>query len=480
MDKIRDKVSSSLKRDHMAITRIPQQGRTPAAVLALLQQREAHNVRISPGQSSLSGVVYIKDESHKQLLDNVYTLFSWSNPLHADVFPSVRQMEAEVIAMAVHMTRGGPGTAAPEACGAMTSGGTESILLAVKAARDYARETRGVTEPEMIIGPSAHAAYWKAAEYFKVTLKIVPLGADYRLHGSAVAKRISSNTVLVVASAPSFPHGLIDDVAGISAAAAAKGVPCHVDACLGGFVLPFAARLGRAIPPWDFTLRGVTSISLDTHKFGMAHKGTSLILYRFPELRRQQYTCITDWPGGLYISPSMAGSRNGALIATAWASLVHLGESGLQEAAEVILSAATEFRHRLVIEVPELMLVGQPEVMVVAFKAVDPRRLNIYRVNDLLTARGWHLNALQSPPALHFCFTAQHGGAVPALLQDIKWAVRVAVAEKAARGKAVDAGQAVPKEEEGSAPVYGLAGASPDRGLVAEFLTVYQDTMLAP
>eukprot|EP00878_Enallax_costatus_P033408 GHUV01036837.1.p1 GENE.GHUV01036837.1~~GHUV01036837.1.p1 ORF type:complete len:313 (+),score=53.53 GHUV01036837.1:569-1507(+) len=255
------------------------------------------------------GVVYISNEAHKELLDETYALFSWTNPLHADVFPSVRQMEAEVVAMTAAMMNGGPNTSAPDACGAMSSGGTESILLAVKAARDYMAAHKGIRHPEMVVGVSAHAAYWKAAEYFNIKLVQAPLGPDYRLHGSTVARYITRNTVLVVASAPGFPHGVVDDVAGIATAARKRGVLCHVDACLGGFLLPFVERLGYEVPLFDFRVPGVTSMSVDTHKFGMAHKGTSVILYRSPNIRRHQFTAITDWTGGLYISPSMAGSR---------------------------------------------------------------------------------------------------------------------------------------------------------------------------
>eukprot|EP00877_Chromochloris_zofingiensis_P001217 jgi/Chrzof1/11096/Cz05g23150.t1 len=467
MAKVSTKISASIRRDGASLTSIPSHGTPAAAVLHKLKQREAHNIKISPGSSSLSGVVYISDEAHKQLLDDTYSLFSWTNPLHADIFPSIRQMEAEVVAMTASMLGGGPDSNCPSVCGAMTSGGTESILMAIKASRDFMKATKGITQPEMIVGQSAHAAYWKAAEYFNIKLIIVPLGNDYRLNGKAVARRITGNTILVVASAPGFPHGVIDDVRGIAAAASRKGVPCHVDACLGGFLLPFAKRLGYPIHPFDFSVPGVTSMSVDTHKFGMAHKGTSVVLYRSPALRRYQFTRVTDWTGGLYISPSMAGSRSGALIATAWASIVHLGEAGLLDAADKIMAAAQGFQQRLVKEVPEVELVGKPDMSVVAFKARRPKEVNVYVLNDQLTARGWHLNALQFPAALHFCFTAQHYKSVDPLLADIKACIEQMKANPT-RGN-----------QEGSAPLYGLAGVSPDRGLVGEFLVAYQDAMLA-
>ncbi|WIA20475.1 hypothetical protein OEZ85_004880 [Tetradesmus obliquus] len=461
-------LKAGIQRDGLAMAHLPKQGSPAAAVLELLKAKESRNVRVAPGTNSMSGVVYIKDNEHKQLLDDVFCLFSWTNPLHSDIFPSVRQMEAEVIAMTANMLHGGPGTNAPHVCGAMTSGGTESILLAIKAARDYMAESRGITCPEMVVGPSAHAAYWKAAEYFNIKLVQAPLGKDFRLHGASVARCISRNTVLVVASAPGFPHGVVDDVAGIAAAAARRGVPCHVDGCLGGFLLPFVEQLGYDVPVFDFRVPGVTSLSVDTHKFGMAHKGTSVVLYRSPELRRHQFTSVTDWSGGLYISPTMAGSRSGAVIATAWASLVALGHDGLLNAADGIMRAARDFKRQLSLQLPELRVLGQPHASVVAFAAADPAQLNVYCLNDLLTQKGWHLNALQRPAALHFCFTAQHVDVVPGLIADVKSALAVLAKDPGGLGA------------QGSAPLYGLAGVSPDRGLIGEFLVAYQDAALAP
>jgi sphinganine-1-phosphate aldolase len=209
-------------------------------------------------------------------------------------------------------------------------------------------------------------------------------------------------------------------------------------------------------------------MSVDTHKYGQAHKGSSVVLYHSPAVRKHQFTSITDWSGGLYISPSMAGSRNGALIATAWASLMHLGEDGLLGSAESIMEAVRDFRRQLQLQLPDLRIIGQPHMSVVAFAAANPRRLNIYCLNDLLTQRGWHLNALQAPPALHFCFTAQHVNVVPALVADMVEAVSALKANPKGLGA------------EGSAPLYGLAGVSPDRGLIGEFLVAFQDAMLAP
>lgn len=442
---------------------LPREGTTAAEVKQRLRYKEQEDVRFQDGDSHLSGTVYMAGSVHKALLNEVYNMFSLTNPMHADVFPSVRKMEGEVVAMTASLLGGGPG-GDPGVCGTMTSGGTESILSAVKAARDYMAATRGVRRPEMVVAVSAHAAFVKAAEYFGIRLVRLPVGADHRLSPRAVAAALTRNTVLAVASAPSFPHGVVDHVGGIAAACAARGVPLHVDCCLGGFVLPFARRLGYPVPPFDFSVPGVTSISVDTHKFGMAHKGTSVVLYRSKEIRRHQYTSITDWTGGLYISPGFAGSRSGALIATAWAALVHLGEEGYMRITEGMMSAAKQFQQG-VAEIEGLEVMGAPEMCVVAIKSTRSD-LDIYRVNDLLSKRGWHLNALQRPAAVHICFTAAHSAAaVECLLRDLREAVAQVLADPKGGG-------------EGSAPLYGMAAVIPDRRIVAHFLQAYQDTLL--
>ena len=319
----------------------------------------------------------------------------------------------------------------------------------------------------MVVAESAHAAFVKAAEYFKIRIIRLPVGPDYRLSGKAVAKAVGRNTVLVVASSPGFPHGVMDHVEEIAEVTRARGIPLHVDCCLGGFVLPFARELGYSIPPFDFSVPGVTSISVDTHKFGQAHKGTSVVLYRNAAIRQHQYTSITDWTGGLYISPGFAGSRSGALIATAWAALVHMGKDGYLAATKTMMNAARQFA-KGVSKIEGLEVVGNPEMCVIAFKSTNPD-LNIYKVNDLLSARGWHLNALQRPAALHVCFTAAHSSAiVKELLRDLEECVAGVVAHPE-KG-----------DGDGMAPLYGMAATVPDRRIVGNFLVAFQDILLEP
>ena len=250
-----------------------------------------------------SGAVYHGDPEHVAFLSSIYTAQSQSNPLHPDLWPSATKFEAEIVAMTASML--GADHAPPDTpvVGTVSSGGTESILLAMKAYRDFARERRGIAAPEIVAPVTAHAAFDKAARFFDMPLVRVPVDDKFRVDPNELAAALTERTAVVVGSAPTFPHGVIDPIPEIAALAADRGVGCHVDACLGGFILPWAERLGYPVPSFDFRLPGVTSMSADTHKYGYAAKGSSVVLYRDRELRQFQYYTVTDWPGGLYLSP---------------------------------------------------------------------------------------------------------------------------------------------------------------------------------
>ena len=231
----------------------------------------------------------------------------------------------------------------------------------------------------------------------------MPVGADCRADSDAMAAAINRNTIALVGSAPSFPHGAIDPIEELAALAEIRDIGMHVDGCLGGFVLPWAERLGYPVPPFDFRLQGVTSMSADTHKYGYAAKGTSVVLYRGAALRRFQYYTVADWPGGLYFSPTLAGSRPGGLSAACWAAMVSMGEQGYRTAAAAILATAQLIR-AWIEHTPDLVVLGDP-LFVIAFTSPT---LNIYRVLDYMSERGWSLNGLHHPPAIHLCVTLRH------------------------------------------------------------------------
>ncbi len=414
-----------------------------------------------------SGAVYHGDPAHVDFVNHIYALTSQNNPLHADLWPSTVKFEAEIVAMAAHMLGAtAPGQGQPlvrgdrdDVCGTVTSGGTESILLAMKTYRDWAREQRGVTRPELVVPVTAHAAFDKAAQYFGITLRRIPLDSRYQADVDAARGAITPQTIALVGSAPAFPHGIVDPIADLAALAQQHGIGCHVDACLGGFVLPWAEKLGYPVPPFDFRVPGVTSLSVDTHKYGYAAKGTSVILYRGPALRRYQYYTVADWPGGLYFSPTLAGSRPGALSGACWAAMLSLGEAGYLEATRAILTAAALIKQGIR-HLPELEILGDP-LWVIAFASPT---LNIYQVMERLAERGWSLNGLHRPPAVHLCVTLRHTqpGVAVRFLADLEASVRDVKAAPNARGSL--------------APVYGLAGSLPLRGVVNDLLARWRVT----
>ncbi|CAM6085397.1 unnamed protein product [Calypogeia fissa] len=427
----------------------------------VIQQIKAQKSRDKHWQGKCSGAVYIggsETEGHFSLVNEAYSLFAHTNPLHPDVFPSITRFEAEVVAMTAALFGSKHSASGGQVCGNMTSGGTESILMAVKTTRDYMKATRGVTKPEMVIAVSAHSAYEKAAQYFKITVRRAPVGEDLRVDVKAVKKLINRHTIMIVGSAPGFPHGVIDPIGDLSALALKKRVGLHVDLCLGGFVLPFARKLGYPVPAFDFTLPGVTSMSVDVHKYGLGPKGTSVILYRNHEIRRHQFVAVTDWSGGLYISPSMAGSRSGGLIAGAWAAMMALGEEGYLLAVRKIMDASIKIQKGITL-IPGLYVLGKPEMTVVAFGSNE---VDVYKVNDVMTSRGWSLNALQRPASIHICVTLQHVEVTDEFLEDLADAVKT-VRENPG------------KFEDGMAPIYGAAAKMPDRGTVGDILVAYMD-----
>ena len=442
-------------------TSLPAAGLSRDEILAQMQALHAREQdRWQDG--FVSGAVYHGDQAHIDFLNRVYALNSQSNPLHADLWPSTTKFEAEIVAMTARMLGAEPGGSDPagEICGTVSSGGTESILLAMRAYRDWARDRRGIRRAEILAPVTAHAAFEKAAEYFDMKLVQVPIDAQFRADVGAVRRAISRDTAVIVGSAPSFPHGMVDPIDELSELARERGIGFHTDACLGGFVLPWARKLGYPVPPFDFSLPGVTSISADTHKYGYAAKGTSVILYRGRELRHYQYYTTGEWTGGLYVSPTFAGSRPGALSATCWAALISMGESGYLEATRRILETAARIKDGIR-AIPSLRLLGDP-LFNVAFSS---NTLDIYRVMEVMAGKQWNLNGLFSPPAVHLCITLRHTqpGVAERFLADLRSAVETVAQSPGVTGDL--------------APVYGMAASLPLRGLVDDLLKRYLDLL---
>jgi glutamate/tyrosine decarboxylase-like PLP-dependent enzyme len=401
---------------------LPSSGMPLDALVARMRERKAHDADWRGGRTW--SLVYPAGEDVDAVLRAAHELYLHENALNPRRFPSVRAMEEEVVSMTAGLLRAGPGAA-----GAMTSGGTESILLAVKTARERGRVERGVSRPRMVVPWSAHPAFAKAAQILGIELVQVPLDDAHRARVDAAAELVDDDTVLVVGSAPCYPFGVVDPIPELAALAASRGIAFHTDACLGGFMLPFLERLGEPVPPWDFRVPGVSTISSDVHKYGYATKGASVIVHRDGRhLREHQLFLWERWPGGLYGSFAMAGARAASPIAAAWAVMNHLGEEGFLRLARSVRDTTRRLREGIA-AIPPLAVLGEPVMGVFAFgsDAIDAAA-----VCAAMDARGWHLDRQQGPDALHLMVSPIHARVVEPFLADL----REAVAHPAAGGDA--------------------------------------------
>jgi sphinganine-1-phosphate aldolase len=430
-------------------------------------------------QGQASGAIYHGGTELLEFVSKVYGLFSVANPLHPDLFPYVRKMEGEIVRMMIGLFHGSVKSSPsetngtnhkkeedirirPECCGTLTSGGTESILLACKAYRDRAKDLYGVTSPEIIAPTTIHAAFEKAAHYFGMKLIHVDIDESTSVvNVDDVRKAITRNTVLIAGSAPNFPHGVIDPIEELAKIAHENNIGFHSDCCLGGMILPFVEKLqtqGRldedtnTIPVFDFRAIGVTSISADMHKYGYAPKGSSVVMYSSHELRHYQYFVSLDWTGGIYASPTLAGSRPGAISAATWAVMVHLGEEGYLEVSEGIIKAARAIQRGICNDIGGLEVIGNPLSSVVACKSASSL-LNIYAVGQAMTHKGWNLNTLQYPSCIHICCTHLHRGKADQFLNDLKEAVNEVRSHPE-------------KFSDGTVAMYGMAHSIPDSSLL--------------
>jgi sphinganine-1-phosphate aldolase len=463
MHKIEGEVEQSLKgHDPLAgkmekLHVLPEKGMDDAKLLALMEDL-AGNSDDKWRDGLVSGAVYHGEKEHLDVLNKAYALFAVSNPLHADLWPAVNKFEAEVIAMTAGLMNGGH----PEVCGTLSSGGTESIFLATKTHREYYRHHHGITKPEIVACVTAHAAINKACEILGIKLIKVPMDPKtLKVDLDAVRWSISANTIMLYSSAPNFPHGMIDDIEALSKLAVQNDVGLHVDCCLGGFVLPFARELRSDIPVFDFSLPGVTSMSCDTHKYGYGSKGTSVVLYKNSEIRRFQYFSYADWTGGLYATPTLAGSRPGALSAAAWASMVRLGHEGYVEKTRGILETVDEIKAGIR-RIDGIHLLGDPKAMVVSF--AGDRGLNALKVSDAMAKHGWSLSPLQHPTSVHLCVTVRHIGKAKKFLDALEEAVN-------------EVKQDPNPSPEGGSAIYGMASSLPS-GPVDDLLRIYTDITL--
>jgi glutamate/tyrosine decarboxylase-like PLP-dependent enzyme len=442
--------------------RLEPAGRDRQSILDELATMASEEDRIAD-LGHVSGSIYHGGHDHYAFLTEVFRLFAHSNVLQRDMYPSATKLEAEIVAMTASMLHG---DSVPQhhpderACGVVTFGGTESLINPMLVYRDRGRAEKGITDPEVIIPVTAHVALEKGAHMLGIKLLKAPLRDDFKADVDWIRRHVTKNTVALVGAAPNYAHGLVDPIEELAQIAMDHDIGMHVDGCLGGFILPWGERLGYEIPRFDFRVPGVTSISADTHKYGYALKGTSVLLYRNSDLRKYQYFNFTDWPGGIYMSPGLSGSRSGGIVAATWAAMVSLGEKGYMEVADRIFKTAATIRAG-VDSIPELEVIGDPTFLV-AFRS---RTLNIYHVNDHLIAKGWRLNGLQLPPALHFCVTRPNTapGVAEAFVADLRDAVEYAKHPS--------------RDEPKSGALYGLGGTPSGNEILEVLFTAALDAM---
>jgi sphinganine-1-phosphate aldolase len=424
---------------------LPEKGNSRAKVLARLRAYGAGD----PDYKNLRtwSLVYYLGEEHTRFLERAHNLYFSANGLNPMAFKSLKRFESEVVSMTAGMLHGDD-----RVCGTMTSCGTESCMLAVKTYRDMARDKKPwIRKPEMVIPETGHVAWEKGAAYFGVKVVRAPLGGDYRVDTGAVRRLINRRTIMILGSAPEYPHGMIDPIEELGRLALEKKVPLHVDACLGGYILPFMEKLGRDLPPWDFRVPGVTSMSADTHKYGFSAKGASVLLYRGVDILKYQIFVVENWPGGIFASPGILGTRPGGSISAAWAAMQVFGVDGYTRLARKTAEASDRLKAGIR-AIPQLEIIGDPPASVFAYRSRD-RKVNIFAVGDRMEARGWHVDRLQRPEALHAMVTPLHAGVVKKYLEDLKKSVNEVIKN--------------PKlAESGSAPMYGMIASIPLRGMV--------------
>ena len=403
-----------------------ESGRPVDDVIADLMAKRVDDLKWEDGR--VFGMIYDGGPEVREVAERAASLYLHENALNTKAFPSLGSIQSEIVGWVGQMLNGDAETA-----GFLTSGGTESILCGVKAARERGRAERGITAPEMIVAESAHAAFHKGAHLFGIELHKVPVKDDWTADVDAMSELVNDNTVLIVGSAPQYPQGVIDDIPAIAALAASIGASCHVDACMGGFFLPFAEHLSREVTPWDFRVDGVTTISADIHKLGYAPKGVSVILHKNRALRKYQTFVFDGWLGGFYASPNLQGTRSGLPMAAAWAVMQHLGFDGYVDLTRQALENADRMRAGIA-EIDGLRVLGDGQFQLVAmsYEPDDPDPIDMFALADALVARGWYHDRQGPPDSLHSTVSNSNTGVIDEYLS----ALRECVAE--VRGTSTD------------------------------------------
>ena len=394
----------------MSKDKIPKTGITEKDLFEYMENSMHSDIDWRSGKTF--GAVYYPGDKYSKAISNAYIKYMHENAFDPQLFSSILTMENELVQQTASLF-----SSNQKLFGNLTSGGTESIFLSVLSARNWSNKQKTIKNPEVILSSSAHPAFLKAMNFLRIKPVIVPTKKDFNLSLNGFKEAINQNTILLVASAPAYPTGMIDPISELSNLALENKLLLHVDACIGGFLLSYLKKCNYNIPLFDFNLDGVSSLSVDLHKYAYAPKGSSVLLYRNDELRKQQFSVYPNWEGGIYGSTSFLGTKPGGIVAASWFALNHIGENGYIELTQKTMSA-TKVIYDFIQNSEHLSLIGNPIMSLIAFHS---EKYDIYHIADELSNLGWYIGRLQNPRGIHLVVSQIHAdGAAENFIADLQ------------------------------------------------------------
>ena len=358
------------------------------------------------------GAVYYPGEEYSKVISKAYIKFIHENAFDPQLFSSILTMENEVVEQTASLFS----FEKDNLYGNLTSGGTESIFLSILSARNWVKKNKGIQNPEVVLSSSAHPAFLKAMHFLNVKAVVVSTKKDFSMDLDSFEKAINSNTILLIGSAPNYPTGMMDPIESLSKLALENKILLHVDACICGFLLAYLKKIGDDIPLFDFKLSGVTSLSVDLHKYAYAPKGSSVLLYRNQELRKEQFSVYPNWEGGIYGSTTFLGTKPGGIVASTWMALNHIGDDGYVKLTNKTMEATKVIRDYIQ-NSKDISLIGNPIMSLLAFNS---EKHDIYQIADLLSEKGWYIGRLQNPAGIHLVVSQIHAdGAAKQFVQEL-------------------------------------------------------------
>lgn len=427
---------------------LPKSGLNFDQITQLVEERRKEDHQWREGK--LWSLIYQVSPEHEKIIKHAHNTMFFESTLNPMIFKSIKQMESETVQMIANYFKG----SVESVTGLLTTGGTESIVMAVLTYRELFKERFPKKIPNIVVSQTVHPAFDKACHLLGLEIRKAKLKSNLELDLNHFEKLINSHTCLIVGSAPNYPFGMIDPLDEMNQIAKKYNLPMHIDACLGGFMLPWLKKLGHALPTVSFDLESVGSISLDNHKFGFSSKGVSTLLYRNVELLAKQFFISTDWCGGVYFSASFTGTKGGGPIASAWASLLALGEDGFLNLAKQAMESTVKIKEAIM-KSGFLEVLGNPSMNVIAFKSSKKAQFSIFALADQLVAKGWHIDRQHRPEAIHMIVTPLQQSQINQFCHDLE--------------KAIDDIHNRPlKENDSTVAMYGMIAKFPIRSVVKD------------